>query len=107
MHRALTTTTNSARVAPYSKSKSSQRDDSNSNLDNSLQSRYSNYQNIELENATTVCHQFKKLLTDKSNIPGSNNSQTQAGISEKMKELEWRDGAVEYYKKFYRLTVGS
>ena len=72
-----------------------------------VQQRYSNYQNIELENATTVCHQFKKLLTDKSNIPGSNNSQTQAGISEKMKELEWRDGAVEYYKKFYRLTVGS
>ncbi|KAI4219827.1 MAG: hypothetical protein L6R36_008047 [Xanthoria steineri] len=101
-------------MLPGSKSKSSQHDNK-PNLDNSkstlskvpfgIQQRYSNYQYIELEDATTVRRKLKELLTDKCNMPGTNESWTQAGISKEMKNLELRDGAVEYYKKFYRADL--
>ncbi|KAL8645206.1 MAG: hypothetical protein Q9226_007402, partial [Calogaya cf. arnoldii] len=124
MPRALATKNDNARVAPYSKSKSSRRDNSEPDPEkekvyarsNSMSvlpelavgRHYSDYRDIELEeildeipgydDATTVRRKFKKLLADKSNIPGTSKSWTQAAMSKEMKELESRDGAVEYYR---------
>lgn len=83
-----------------------------------VQQRRSDYRDIELEEilgeipsyddaTATVRRKLRKLLTDKSTIPGTNKSWTQAGMSNEMKELELRDGAVEYYKSSTGPTVGS
>lgn len=48
------------------------------------------------DDAATVRRKLKKLLTEKSTIPGSNKKWSQASMTEEMQELERREGAVEY-----------
>ncbi len=126
MPKALAAKDDNARVAPYSKSKPTKRDVSKPNADKEnidaktdskpklskaaieVQQRYSDYRDIPLDeilgeipcydDASAVRRKLKKLLADKTNIPGTSKGWTQAGMSKEMEELERRDGAVEYHK---------
>ncbi|KAL8926211.1 MAG: hypothetical protein Q9208_003114 [Pyrenodesmia sp. 3 TL-2023] len=118
MPKALATKNDNVRVAPYSKSQpNADKENSNTKAESKskiskaaaeVQQRYSDYRDIPLDHvlgeipcyddATTVRRKLKKLLADKSNIPGTNKSWTQAGMSKEMEELERREGAVEYHK---------
>ncbi len=48
------------------------------------------------DNATTVRRKLKKLLSDKSTIPGTSKKWSQASMAGEMQELERREGPVEY-----------
>ncbi|KAL8656135.1 MAG: hypothetical protein Q9210_000461 [Variospora velana] len=113
-----------ARVAPYSKPKPTKPDSSKADKENTdakpnskpklskaaaeAQQRYSDYRDIPLEevhgeipcydDATTVRRKLKKLLADKTNIPGTNKSWNQTAMSKETEELVSRDDAVEYHK---------
>lgn len=50
------------------------------------------------DNAATVRRKLKKLLTDKSTIPGTSKKWTQASMAGEMQELEKRGHPVEYNK---------
>lgn len=83
------------------------------------QQQYSDWREIELEevydevccydNAATVRRKLKNLLGDKDLIPCSDGKKrwTQASMTSEMKELESRDGAVEYGRGAKGPSVGS
>lgn len=48
------------------------------------------------DNAATVRRKLKKLLSDKSTIPGNNKKWSQASMTAEMQELEKRGHPVEY-----------
>jgi len=48
------------------------------------------------DDAATVRRKLKKLLTEKTTIPGTSKKWSQATMTDEMQELEKRDGAVEY-----------
>lgn len=48
------------------------------------------------DNAATVRRKLKKLLSDKSTIPGISKTWSQASMAGEMQELEKREGPVEY-----------
>ncbi len=50
------------------------------------------------DNAATVRRKLKKLLSDKSTIPGTNKKWSQASIAAEMQELEKRGHPVKYNK---------
>ena len=50
------------------------------------------------DNAATVRRKLKKLLTDKTTIPGTSKKWTQVSMAQEMEELERRDGAVQCHR---------
>ena len=50
------------------------------------------------DNAATIRRKLKKLLEDKSTIPGTSKKWSQASMAAKMQELETRSHLVEYNK---------
>ena len=59
------------------------------------------------DNAATVRRKLKKLLTDKSIIPGTSKKWTQASMTAEMQELERRGHPVEYNKNAIGPSVRS
>ena len=59
------------------------------------------------DNATTVRRKLKKLLTDKSMIPGTNKKWSQASMAGEMQELEQRGHTVPYNQNATAPTARS
>lgn len=102
------TTPDKENVDPKSRSKSEPKSKSKSSVKDAPPADEGDYRDIALEdvkneipcydNAATVRRKLKKLLSDKSTIPGTSKKWSQASMAGEMQELEKRGHAVEYNK---------